>query len=77
MIPPKLARAFEKVFRVDASGLTPSTSQDDIEGWDSVSHIELILTLEMEFGVQFRTSEFSLMTSIADILVLLAEKGGL
>lgn len=77
MIPPRVQRVFEKVLGADSDHLTPSTGQENLERWDSMSHIELVLALEMEFDVQFTTAEFSQMTTIADILSLLREKGRL
>jgi acyl carrier protein len=77
MIPARARRVFEKVLGVDSGQLDLSTSQESLEGWDSVSHIELVLALEMEFDVQFTTLEFSRMTTLANILSLLREKGRL
>ncbi len=77
MIPARVQRVFEKVFGVDPDQLTLSTGAESLENWDSLSHIDLILTLEMEFDVQFTTAEFSRMTTVGDVLALLREKGKL
>lgn len=77
MIPARVQRVFEKVFGVDPDQLTLSTGPESLENWDSLSHIDLILTLEMEFDVQFTTAEFSRMTTVGDVLALLREKGKL
>ena len=37
--------------------LTLATRQDDVEGWDSLAHIQLVLALSKRFGVTFTTKD--------------------
>ena len=39
------------VFGVSRNALTPQSAPDDVESWDSVHHLTLILALEQQFGV--------------------------
>jgi acyl carrier protein len=39
--------------------LSPETTADDIEEWDSLSHIQLIVALERKFKIKFTTSEIT------------------
>ena len=61
-----LSRIFRDVFDRDIV-LTPETGASDVEGWDSVAHIHLILAIESEFGVKFKTSDLEQMHSVGDL----------
>jgi acyl carrier protein len=63
----RIARVVANVFGVAAESITPTTSQDTIDGWDSINHIHLIGALEAEFGVAIDLDEAIEMTSIAAI----------
>ena len=47
-------------------------SPETIEGWDSANHLNLVLSLEAEFGVQFDTDEIAELTSVGAIRQRLA-----
>ena len=53
----RLTRIFRDVLEDEGIGLSPETTADDIEGWDSLSHIQLIVAAEQEFGVRFTSRE--------------------
>jgi acyl carrier protein len=42
-----------QVLQVDIASIDISTSTDSVESWDSLKHMQLILALEDEFGIQF------------------------
>lgn len=63
-----------QVFGVPIEVLTGDSSPDTIEQWDSVSHINLILALEQEFGVLFTTQEVVELESVSLISLTLREK---
>ncbi len=42
-----------QVLQVDVASIDISTSTDSVESWDSLKHMQLILALEDEFGIQF------------------------
>jgi len=51
--------------------LTPETSAKDVDGWDSLSHIRLILTVERAFKIKFSTSEIGSMKNVGDLVELI------
>lgn len=53
----RLTVVFRKVFSNDTLILEPEMTADDIEEWDSFSHINLILAIEIEFGIEFEQNE--------------------
>ncbi len=56
------------VLGVPPAQITPATTSADIEGWDSVQHLNLVLALEEASGKSFAPEEMESMTSVAEIL---------
>lgn len=54
----------EAVLGIDASTITDSDSPNSIPQWDSVTHLQLLLALESEFGVQFSPDEMARLSTI-------------
>jgi acyl carrier protein len=50
---------------------TPVLSAKDVDGWDSLTHIRLILTVEKAFKVKFSTSEIGKMEKVADLVAII------
>ena len=48
---------FRQVFGDDSIVLQDSTTADEIDGWDSMMHINLIIAIEKRFGVKFAAAE--------------------
>ncbi|UBD82232.1 MULTISPECIES: acyl carrier protein [Parabacteroides] len=55
---------------------TTVLSQQNCDKWDSLRHLNLIVELEAEFGVEFEPEEISEMKSFEDIRRLLTDKIG-
>ena len=53
----RLTAVFRRVFSNDTLILEPDMTADDIEEWDSFSHVNLILAIEIEFGIEFEQNE--------------------
>lgn len=58
-----------------ASGITDSTTADDLPGWTSVAHLSLVLELEKTFDVQFGNDEIASLGSVSAIAAALRDKG--
>ena len=54
--------------------LTLATRQDDVEGWDSLAHIQLVLALGKRFGVKFTTKEVMDWSDVGSIVRCLEGK---
>ena len=52
----------------------PQSSPDTIETWDSIHHLNMVLALEQEFGIQFSPEEIEQLLSVELIVALVAEK---
>lgn len=53
----KIKNVMSAVFEVPAASITENSSSDNIETWDSLRHLNLILGLEEEFGVSIPDEE--------------------
>lgn len=67
----RLAEIFEDVFDDDSIQVTPDLSAKDVDGWDSLSHIRLILTVEKAFKIKFSTSEIGKLENVGDLAALI------
>ena len=62
------------VLQVSPNQITPQSSTENMEAWDSVHHLNLILAFEQEFGVQFEPEEIDQMNNVGRILAVLEQK---
>jgi acyl carrier protein len=67
----RLTGIFEVVFDDKSITATPALSAKDVDGWDSLTHIRLILTVERAFKVKFSTSEIGKMETVGDLVTLI------
>ena len=68
----KLNDIFRDVFDDDGITVTDATVADDIEGWDSLEHINLLAVIEQEFGMKFNMGQVVSMKNVgemADIII--------
>jgi acyl carrier protein len=74
-IHPRICGLIADVFGVPLASVNAHSSQDTIEGWDSLTHIHLLVALEAEFGVTLDPEEAVGITSVAAIHAALVERG--
>jgi acyl carrier protein len=67
----RLQTIFEDVFDEDAITVTPMLSAKDVDGWDSITHIRLLLTIEKGFKIKFSTSEVGKLANVGDLVALI------
>lgn len=66
----------QAVLDVDSNAITDSDSPRSIPKWDSVTHLQLMLALEEEFGIQFSPEEMAQLSTIGLIRQRLASEAG-
>jgi acyl carrier protein len=54
--------------------LTDETSANDIEEWDSLSHIQLIVAIEKAFGIKFTSLEIMKWRNVGEMVSSMEEK---
>jgi acyl carrier protein len=67
----KLTEIFEDVFDEDSIVVTPELSAKNVEGWDSLNHIRLMLTIEKAFKIKFSTSEVGKLENVGELVALI------
>jgi acyl carrier protein len=67
----RLTQIFEDVFDEDSIQVTPELSAKDVDGWDSLAHIRLILTIERAFKIKFSTSEIGKLQNVGELVTLI------
>lgn len=72
----RLTAVFRDVFDDETLRIVPDTSADDIEEWDSLSHVQLIVAVEQEFGVRFTSREILKWRNVGEMAEALAAKLG-
>lgn len=70
----RLTDVFQDVFDEDSFQVTPKLSAKDVDGWDSLTHIRLLLTIEKEFKIKFTTSEIGRLENVGDLVALIEAK---
>jgi acyl carrier protein len=72
----KLSAVFQDVFDDETVVVTPKLTAKDVDGWDSLTHIRLMLTVEKAFGVRFSASEVGKLKNVGELASLIASKAG-
>ena len=70
----KLSSIFKILFNRPDWELNDNLSAKDVSGWDSFNHVNLIINIEEEFGVQFTNDEVGGIQNVGSLKTLLASK---
>jgi acyl carrier protein len=63
-----------EVMGLDAVTLRRESTAADVEGWDSVRNVELMVALEDAFGVRFRTGELAGLANVGELADRIASR---
>jgi acyl carrier protein len=70
----RLERVFKDAFNDEALVLRDEMTSQDIPGWDSVHHINLMFAIESSFGMQFIGNELAELKNVGELKALLAKR---
>lgn len=71
----KLKQVMARVFDVDVAEIAETASNDTVERWDSLRHMNLIIAIEEEFGVEFSGEQVADSINYKLIRIVLQEHG--
>ena len=62
------------VFEMSKESITSESSQDSIRNWDSIKHLDLIISLEEEFNIIFPVEEIGHLVTFKLIKIIIEEQ---
>jgi acyl carrier protein len=71
-----LNELFRDVFVRDDIVLSPGFTAKDIEGWDSIKQVEIIIATEERFSIKFKTRDLDRMQCVGDLVAIIMAKVG-
>lgn len=63
----RLVSVLRDFFEDDELVVDATTTAADVDGWDSVATVELMVTIEREFGIRFRTGEMARLENVGQL----------
>ncbi|HEU0142307.1 MAG: acyl carrier protein [Bryobacteraceae bacterium] len=69
----RLQQVFDNIF-LEPVKLTPQLSAQDVEEWDSLTQISLMVAVEKEFNVRFRVGEVEATKNVGEFADLIARR---
>lgn len=72
----RLTPIFREIFGKPALVVTPKTSARDIENWDSLNHVTLVMAIEKDFGIKFALGELEELKDVGALVGLIRKKTG-
>ncbi len=70
----RLTKVFQDVFDDDELVVGPELTADDVEDWDSLKHIRLVLSVEQAFHIRFSAAEISSLNNVGEFATLIQSK---
>ena len=67
-------KVFQNVFDLPELTIHSEMVASDVDAWDSLSHIHLIVALEKEFSIKFNVSEVVSFQNVGDLLKIIDNK---
>ena len=70
----QLTEIFHDQFDDDSIVLTPEMTAADIDGWDSFNHVNLLIAVEVKFGIKFRAAEAESLYNVGHLVHIIQTK---
>lgn len=69
-----LTRVFRDMFDDEQLNISAHTTAADVNGWDSLAHVQLLLVVEQTFGTRFNTGEIAGLANVGDMVALIKRR---
>jgi acyl carrier protein len=70
----RVQTAFRDIFDDDSIVLSEGMTAADVENWDSLNHIDMIVAIESEFKIKFTTSDVTSLKNVGELIALVDKK---
>lgn len=70
----ELSGVFQQVFDDSTLDISRTTTANDIDEWDSLTHMNLVVAVELKFGVKFALGELQALKNVGDMADAVARK---
>jgi len=70
----KVAESIGSILDQPNREITMRTTADDVEGWDSFNHINIVVAIETQFGIKFNASEVEEVRAVGEFVKLIEKK---
>jgi len=68
----KLTEVIQDQLDLDDLQLSASTKAVDVEGWDSLAHVRIMISVEQAFGMRFQTAQITGVSNVGELVELIA-----
>jgi acyl carrier protein len=72
----RLQTVFRQTFHDETIVIAPETTAEDIEAWDSLSHVGLIMAVEKAFGIRFNATEIASLENVGALAEVIRQRAG-
>jgi len=70
----KLTEIFQEVFDDQSITLHEEMTADDVDAWDSLSHVNLMIAIELAFDIEFKQNEIQSFANVGELMQTIEEK---
>ena len=70
----RLIPIFQDVLDDNSLAIDATTTAQDVDGWDSLAHIRLVVSIEKAFSLRFSAAEISELQNVGDMAALIVKK---
>ncbi|MFS4481938.1 acyl carrier protein [Hyunsoonleella sp. 2307UL5-6] len=73
----KISKSFSKVLEHNNFTLTEITTANDVDGWESITHMMIINDIEQSFNIKFKLMDLMNMDTIGDLVIAIEKEQNL
>jgi acyl carrier protein len=70
----RLIEIMRDIFDIDDLKYSDSLKADEVEGWDSLSHVRFLIAVEKEFGLRFTSGEIDGFKNVGEVLDVIVQR---
>jgi acyl carrier protein len=70
----EVAEIFKDILENSKLVITATSSATDVDEWDSLSHIHIVVALEKKYKIKFTTAEMKNMKNVGDLVQIIESK---